>query len=109
MNTFKKYEDAATETDMVFQNSTELWYVALGISGEVGEIVGHIKKSYRDDHRLTAERRILILKECGDVLWYLSKTARILGSSLAEVADMNIAKLKARAMKKTLHGSGDNR
>ena len=107
--TFKGYEFAAKNSDFKFKDSDNLWYVALGINGESGEIADHIKKMFRDDCELTPERRELILKECGDVLWYLTKMSRVLGSSLQEVAELNIKKLTSRKKKGTLRGSGDNR
>ena len=110
MKTFQEYQDAAKKTDSTFPNSDSLWYIALGINGEAGEIADHVKKHARDDGgKLTVERRTLLLKECGDVLWYLQKMSRMLGSNLQEVAEMNIEKLNSRLERGKLHGSGDNR
>lgn len=110
MKTFEEYNNAALKTDMAFENSDELFYVALGLSGETGELCDHVKKSIRDDDgKLTSKRRELILKEAGDVLWYLNKITRLLNSDLSEVAKMNIAKLNSRKKRGKLHGSGDER
>jgi NTP pyrophosphatase (non-canonical NTP hydrolase) len=58
---------------------------------------------------LTPERRELLIKEVGDVLWYLAAAARELGISLGEIAQGNIDKLAARKAAGKLGGSGDNR
>lgn len=54
----------------------QLHYIALGLVGEVGELLGEIKRIDRDDNGvLTADRRSRIVDEAGDVLWY---TARLM-------------------------------
>ena len=113
MKSFAEYNEACKSTDMTFDNSDSLFYLALGISGEAGEVADHVKKSIRDDgttgSNISPKRRELILKELGDTMWYMNKMARVLGSSLDEVAKMNIDKLKSRLSRDKLHGSGDDR
>ncbi len=82
-----------------------LSYTALGLVGEGGEYSEKVKKFIRDG---TFDRE-LMLKELGDVLWYLSAASRELGSSLGEVARINVDKLAARRKSGTLSGSGDTR
>jgi len=65
----------------------------LGIAGEAGEVADALKKHLFHDHDLDPEK---VAKELGDVLWYVSNLASILGYSLREVAQMNVDKLKAR-------------
>lgn len=85
-------------------------YCALGMAGEAGEVANKIKKVLRDDHGIiTPQRRLDTLDECGDVLWYLARTAAELGSSLEEVMQINVTKLKRRQAAGTLKGSGDKR
>lgn len=90
------------------------------IAGEAGELSEHWGKAIRDDEEtyqgfvngklvLTKERRDHLLKELGDVLWYVAMIARELGSSLIEVAMLNIAKLADRRKRNVIQGSGDNR
>jgi NTP pyrophosphatase (non-canonical NTP hydrolase) len=71
-----------------------LCYLALGLAGEAGEVANKVKKVYRDDAGTDA-----IIDELGDVLWYLSETARELGTSLEVVAHLNIKKLEERHLK----------
>ena len=93
-------------------------YTALGLNGEAGEVAERIKKIVRDDDagksrealdKAIAIRRDDIVKEMGDVLWYLAAMSYELGVSLDEVAAANIAKLKSRQDRNVIKGSGDNR
>lgn len=87
-----------------------LAYTALGVAGEGGEFCDKVKKVLRDDDGvISAEKRIAMLKELGDDLWYIAASARELGSSLNEVMGMNVDKLLGRRVAGTVHGEGDNR
>lgn len=101
--TLEEYEVAALKTRL--PSATEE-YVALGLVGEVGEFYGAWAKSIRDGKPWDETS---MKKELGDILWFLTALSRDCGSSLAEIADMNIRKLSSRAKRKTLQGSGDNR
>jgi NTP pyrophosphatase (non-canonical NTP hydrolase) len=84
-------------------------YPFLGL-GEAGEAQGKIKKAIRDDDTvLTNGRKIEIMYELGDLLWYVSECARQLGYELSYVAKMNINKLHDRAQRNALRGDGDTR
>lgn len=85
-------------------------YPALGLTGEAGEVADKIKKVYRDNNGVfTEEIRTGIVKELGDVLWYVNAMAVELDVTLEEVAQTNIDKLTKRMEKGVLGGSGDNR
>lgn len=108
--TFEQYDYDAGLTATYPGLGDNLTYPTLGLCGEAGEFAEKVKKMYRDDGSvLTEERRVLMLKELGDVMWYLSACAKELGSSSAEVAKMNIDKLRSRRDRDKLHGDGDNR
>lgn len=82
----------------------------LGLVGEAGEVAEKFKKILRDkDGSVSEEEKFEILKEMGDVLWYLATISRYLGADFQTVADMNINKLSKRLEADKLHGSGDNR
>jgi NTP pyrophosphatase (non-canonical NTP hydrolase) len=83
----------------------ELMYLALGLSGEAGEVAEKVKKYYRDDELDEPG----LAKELGDVLWYLSQISKWLGYDFHEIADINLAKLHDRYTRKVLAGNGDNR
>lgn len=87
-----------------------LSYCALGLCGEAGEVAEKLKKLIRDDFcSLNEQRRVLILKELGDVLWYVASLSHELGSDLEEVAQMNIEKLASRLQRNQIKGEGDER
>lgn len=55
-------------------------YLRLGLFGEFGECCDLMKKVIRDDEGVfTVEKRDLMLKELGDLCWYLSETSRAMG------------------------------
>lgn len=87
-----------------------LTYLFLKLNGEAGEAGEKYAKIIRDKNgKGTLEDREEILKELGDVLWYVAMLADELDESLEEVAKRNIAKLADRQARGVLGGSGDNR
>ncbi len=106
---FSEFQALAARTAN-YPKDIELLYLGLAINGEAGEIAEAIKKTYRDDGgQLTIERRVDLIKELGDVLWYLSAMCDALAVSLDYVAQANIVKLQDRERRGVLHGDGDNR
>jgi len=101
----------ATEATAIYPSQVGIVYTGLGLASEAGEVVGQLKKAFRDDGggTLTNERRAAILGEIGDVLWYCARLSAELGASFAEVAQANINKLNARKEAGTISGSGDDR
>ena len=65
----------------------------MGLCGEAGEAIDVVKKHLAQGHDLNREE---LIKELGDVAWYLAETAFALDVSLEEVCQRNIDKLKAR-------------
>ena len=55
------------------------------------------------------ESKNAIKKELGDVLWYISNLSTELNFNLNDVAIMNLEKLKLRAARGKISGSGDDR
>ena len=74
----------------------------------LGEFCEKIKKSIRDGDGIT-KRDEKILKELGDIIWYLARVANDCGYTLNEVMAKNYEKLSKRLEENKLHGSGDNR
>lgn len=110
---FNEYQEKALALALNSEsvNGIPAWiYFAIGMAGEAGEALEKIKKAIRDDGaKMTDERRAATLKELGDVLWYITAEAKELGSSLEEVANINLSKLYDRKERGVLRGSGDNR
>lgn len=65
----------------------------MGLCGESGEAIDIVKKHLAQGHELDREH---LIKELGDIAWYLAEVAYVLGVPLEEVLQRNIDKLKAR-------------
>lgn len=104
-----EYQYAALKT-AIYPPHYEVIYPALKLSGEAGEVAEKVGKALRDDDgHISAELRMDLLKELGDVLWYIAVLAADVGFSLEDVAATNIRKLADRQKRGVLGGSGDNR
>ena len=66
---------------------------ALGLSGETGEVVDHIKKGIFHQHRIDL---LEIADEIGDVLWYVAALCTTLNLDMSVIMERNIEKLKVR-------------
>ncbi|MDR0993721.1 MAG: nucleoside triphosphate pyrophosphohydrolase family protein [Verrucomicrobiota bacterium] len=108
---FATYQQNATTTAIYPQRGEgNFTYPALGLAGETGEVCEKLKKAIRDDGGIiTLDRRVMLAKELGDVLWYLSALCTELGLSLEAVAAENLEKLAARKKTGNIQGSGDLR
>ena len=104
------YQKKAWGTAVYPNKGNNLFYPALGLGGESGEVLEKIKKIMRDDNKeITEEKRNELIKEIGDVFWYLAALATELNLDLKDVLEKNISKLNSRKERNVLHGSGDNR
>ena len=110
LHDFDIYQTEARKTAIYPDLGNNLWYPALGLAGEAGEVAEKVKKIYRDDNgEISYEGRVKIYKELGDALWYISAIASELGIDLSIIAEDNLAKLQSRAARDKVHGSGDTR
>lgn len=66
---------------------------ALGLGGEAGEVQDLIKKHLGHGHPLDRDK---LNKELGDCGWYLAVLSYLNGTTLEEVFQQNIEKLKKR-------------
>lgn len=107
---FSEYQDKAGQTAIYPNRGDNIYYPCLGLAGESGEVCEKIKKIMRDDDgKVSEEKRELLKKELGDILWYVSALSDELGLKLDEIAEHNIEKLFSRKDRGKLQGSGDNR
>lgn len=65
----------------------------MGLCGEAGEAIDIVKKHLAQGHELDREK---LIKELGDVAWYLAETATALDVDLETVLGGNIEKLRKR-------------
>ena len=85
-------------------------YPALGLAEEAGEVAGKFAKAVRDESGIISdERKEAIIKELGDVCWFIAELCTLLEIDLETVMQLNIAKLADRAKRGVISGSGDNR
>ena len=106
---FDTYHSFA-KTTAIYPKEKALEYLALGLCGESGEVAEKIKKIIRDKNgQITQQDKEAIIKELGDVLWYVANLADELGYLLSGIASLNLIKLKKRKREGKIKGNGDNR
>jgi len=107
---FNKYQQLARQTAVYPDIGNNIVYPTLGLAGETGEFVEKIKKMIRDDNGvLTSERKAALIKELGDVLWYVSNICSEAEIPFDIVAQTNIEKLQSRYKRGVVKGDGDDR
>lgn len=72
---------------------TSMLHAAVGISGEAGELLDHMKKAVWQDHKLDFNYMTL---ELGDILFYFQSMCNCIGTDIDEVRKLNIEKLTKR-------------
>ena len=107
---FKTYQKRARETAKYPNLGSNVIYPTLGLVGEAGEVAEKVKKVIRDKNGIfDEESKNSIKKELGDVLWYISNLSTELNFNLEEVTSQNLDKLRLRAIRGKISGSGDDR
>lgn len=107
MYNFNEYQEFIRRFDR-YPKSNRFDNLVCGVCSEAGEIAGITKKHDRDQMSY-AEFRNGIIKELGDVLWYVARLADHFNVPLSEVASLNVQKLLGREERGTINGNGDNR
>lgn len=100
-------------------SSRNFAYMMLNLVGEVGEFASKIAKYIRKDYIEINQSKIAgivsdnedneLRKEAGDILWQLSGLCDVMGWSLENIAQENLAKLADRQKRNVIVGEGDNR
>lgn len=88
-----EYQQAALRTASSMKPEDLILNGALGLCGESGEVADVVKKHKFQGHDLDKQK---IIKELGDVCWYIAITAEGLGVDLETVMQLNINKLRYR-------------
>jgi len=104
-----EYQEWSAKT-AIYPKDEGLVYVALGLTGEAGEVANVVKKMIRDDNGwLMQEKHDKLVAELGDVMWYAARLCAELGTTLEDVMQQNHDKLEDRLARNVIKGSGDNR
>ena len=107
---FNTYQKNARLTAQYPNLGSNYIYPTLGLVGEAGEVAEKVKKVIRDKNGIFDDTsKIGIKKELGDVLWYIANLCTELNFNMEDVALQNLEKLKLRAAKGVISGSGDDR
>jgi NTP pyrophosphatase (non-canonical NTP hydrolase) len=133
--TFDEYSEQSVPAALYPLLGRNMVYPALKLAGEAGEVADKIGKHWRNEYApqaacgalesrqaedeaacaamggmsLPSTLRTEIIKELGDVLWYVNALAVELGTTLDDVAEQNIRKVYDRVARGMVLGMGDNR
>lgn len=91
--TINEYQELAQRTSNGKTSYNRLLNACLGLSGESGEVCDIVKKHLYQGHTLDEDE---LIEEAGDVAWYLTELATVLGVTLEEILQRNIDKLRRR-------------
>ena len=92
--TINEYQQLAMTTlNPALSQQDVLLNGVMGLCGESGEAIDIVKKHLHQGHPLDREK---LIKELGDIAWYLAETATALNVTLEEVLEGNIEKLRRR-------------
>ena len=92
--TINEYQTLAMKTlNPALDKKQVLINSVMGLCGESGEAIDIVKKWLHQGHALDKDR---LIKELGDVAWYLAEAATALGVDLESILSANIEKLKNR-------------
>ena len=91
INEYQKLASRTIDTNKT--NEELLLNAVMGLCGESGEVIDLVKKYKFHRHPLNKEE---LIKEAGDVAWYLAELATVLDIDLEEIMIQNIEKLKKR-------------
>lgn len=98
----KTYQEEASKTipeqevftkTLTFNTDKMIVNALLGLSGESGELVDVFKKYYFQGHSIDKDE---VIKEIGDVFWYLNLLCQALNITFEEIMEKNIVKLRKR-------------
>lgn len=103
---FDKYQFEAEQ--LALDTAYKMEYLIPGLAAEVGEVASLYAKYVRDQTKFQ-DLRPKMIKELGDVLWFVAVLSSYIDVDLREVAEANIEKLMDRANRNVLQGSGDDR
>tara|TARA_Y100000310_G_scaffold220065_1_gene221522 strand:- start:14 stop:421 length:408 start_codon:yes stop_codon:yes gene_type:complete len=77
-------------------SSERLLTAAVGMSAEAGEFTEVVKKIIFQGKPVNEENLFHLKRELGDIMWYVSQACMGLDTTIDEIIEMNVDKLKAR-------------
>ena len=89
-----EYQEKAERTvnnDLIFRE--QLSNLCMGLAGESGEVIDYLKKCLYHEHKLYKQD---LIKELGDVMWYLTNIATFFKIPMSVILEENIKKLEER-------------
>ncbi len=93
MNVNDYQQEAMKLLNPALKGQDVLMNALMGLCGESGEAIDLMKRHLYQGHGLD---RAELIKELGDIAWYLAEAATGLGIPLSEVLQGNLDKLHAR-------------
>ena len=93
MNVTEYQRLAMTTLNPELSKKDVLINAVMGLCGESGEAIDIVKKHLHQGHELDQDK---LVKELGDIAWYLAEAAYALDIPLDDVLQRNIDKLRAR-------------
>lgn len=93
MNVNEYQKEAMTLLNPALTEKDVLMNALMGLCGESGEAIDLMKKHLYQGHKLDKDK---LIKELGDIAWYLAEAATGLEIDLSEVLQRNLDKLHAR-------------
>ena len=76
--------------------SERLLTASVGMCAEAGEFTEIVKKIIFQGKPVNEENMFHLKRELGDIMWYVAQACMGLGTSLDEIMEMNVEKLKSR-------------
>lgn len=112
--TMNEYQEKAGTTAAYPSMGENLCYPAMKLAGEAGEYCDKVGKRWRNTGSMSSRGMEPgeieeYVKELGDVLWYIAASAKELGITLEQVAELNLKKLADRKERGVIKSEGDNR
>ena len=90
----KEYQEKAKRTvNTNLQCDEQVANLCMGLAGESGEVIDYLKKCLYHNHKLYKQD---LIKELGDVMWYLTNIATFFKIPMSYILDENIKKLEER-------------
>lgn len=93
LNDYQQFAEKTSRFSLEGYSDNRLLMATLGLAGEAGEVVDYVKKVIFHGHSMDQLR---LVKEVGDVLWYISEIASTMKLQLDTIALINLEKLAAR-------------